>query len=343
MARVTIQDLADRLGLSKFSVSRALSGKPGVSEATRSRVLRAAHAMGYRLNPDVTPPTGQILFIRQEIDPVSAERWLNIMHGAEREGERLGFAILPRQARYLADNTQLDPGIVGIILAAARPGEIADFALRTGLPVASADYVRPFDRIDQVVGADWETGMRVANFLIGLGHRDFAFVRGNAWPVARGERFRGFRDGLARAGVDQVDDLPFEEAVGFRPAFLDYLRRGRAPTALFCAHDGIAVAVITELLRLGVRVPEDVSVVGVNDLAVASQLSPRLTTMRQPMVEMGAALVGAIADRLARADGAITPPRRIALLAELVERESTGPAAGKAWVERVRKIVREMA
>ncbi|HVW92124.1 MAG TPA: LacI family DNA-binding transcriptional regulator [Devosia sp.] len=335
MARVTIQDLADRLGLSKFSVSRALSGKAGVSEATRSRVLRAAHAMGYRLNSEVTPPTGQILFIRQEIDPVSAERWLNIMHGAEREGERLGFAVLPRQARYLADNSHLDPGIVGIILAVARPGEVADLALRTGLPVASANYVRPFDPIDQVVGADWETGLRVAQFLLGLGHRDFAFVRGNAWPVARGERFRGFRDGLAQAGLGECDDLPFDEAVGFRPALLDYLGRGRGPTALFCAHDGIAVTVISELLRLGVRVPEDVSVVGVNDLAVASQVAPRLTTMRQPMVETGAALVRCIADRLARADGATTPPRRIALLAELIERESTGPASGRAWAERI--------
>jgi LacI family transcriptional regulator len=343
LARVTIQDLADKLGLSKFSVSRALSGKAGVSEATRSRVLRAAHAMGYRLNADVAPPTGQILFIRQEIDPVSSERWLNVMHGAEREGERLGFAILPRQARFLADNPQLDPGTVGIILAAARPGEIADLALRTGLPVASANYVRPFDRIDQVVGADWETGMRVAQFLIGSGHRSFAFVRGNSWPVARGERFRGFRDGLAQAGIAEPDDVPFDEAIGFRPALLDYLRKGRAPTGIFCAHDGIAVTVISELLRLGVRVPEDVSVVGVNDLAVASQVSPRLTTMRQPMVEMGAALVRSIADRLARADGATTPPRRIALLAELVERESTGPASGKAWAERVRRLAREMA
>ena len=71
--RVTIQDVADKLGLSKFSVSRALSGKPGVGEATRSRVLRAAHAMGYRVNADIAHSIGQILFVRQEIDMVSSD------------------------------------------------------------------------------------------------------------------------------------------------------------------------------------------------------------------------------------------------------------------------------
>ncbi|MBN9058628.1 MAG: LacI family DNA-binding transcriptional regulator, partial [Rhizobiales bacterium] len=81
--RVTIQDLADRLGLSKFSVSRALSGKPGVAESTRSRVLQAARAMGYRAHAETAHPVGQILFVRSEVDPVSSELWFNIMQGAE--------------------------------------------------------------------------------------------------------------------------------------------------------------------------------------------------------------------------------------------------------------------
>jgi LacI family transcriptional regulator len=100
-SRVTIQDVADKLGLSKFSVSRALSGKPGVGDATRSRVLRAAHAMGYRVNAEIAHSIGQILFVRQEIDMVSSEMWLNVLHGAEAEAERLGYSVVPRQARYL--------------------------------------------------------------------------------------------------------------------------------------------------------------------------------------------------------------------------------------------------
>src|SRR5271170_4308369 len=78
--RLTIQDVAEKVGLSKFSVSRALSGKPGVGEATRARVLQAAHTMGYRIDQSLAAKPSQILFIRQEIDPVASELWLNVMH-----------------------------------------------------------------------------------------------------------------------------------------------------------------------------------------------------------------------------------------------------------------------
>ncbi|MGO4722665.1 MULTISPECIES: LacI family DNA-binding transcriptional regulator [unclassified Inquilinus] len=340
--RVTIQDIADKLGLSKFSVSRALSGKSGVGEATRNRVLRAAHGMGYRRNHELGTATGQILFIRQEIDPVSSELWHNMLHGAEREGERLGLSIVPRQARHLADGSQLDSAVVGLILAVPRPAEVSGLAARTGLPVVCATYVNPMERIDQVVGADWESGVAVARLLLGLGHRAMAFVHGSTTPLGRAERFRGFRDGALEAEGVAVDDIIFdEEADGFRQAFFAHLKAGGAPTALFCAHDGIAVNVVSELLRLGLRVPEDISVVGFNDFAAASQVSPRLTTVRTPQVEIGAAMVRCIADRLGDAEAAARPPVRLALVAEIVTRASTGPAAGTAWLARILKLAKK--
>lgn len=337
-SRVTIQDLADKLGLSKFSISRALSGKSGVGEATRNRVLRTARAMGYRANQKLTQTTGQILFIRREIDPVSAELWLNIMHGAEREGERLGFTIVPRQAHCLEDPSQIDPCVVGLILAVPRPSEFSERAIRTGLPVVSASYVNPLQRIDQVVGADWEAGVAVARMLRQRGHNNVAFIHGDATPLGRAERYRGFRDGILESEGTTVDNLIFDEAKGFRRAFFEYVRQGGAPTALFCAHDGIAVNVISELVRLGVRVPEDISIVGFNDFASASQVVPKLTTVRTPQVEMGAAMVRCIADRLARTDKESFPPIRVALASEIIERDSTGPAAKKAWLNRVLKL-----
>jgi LacI family transcriptional regulator len=333
--RVTIQDLADNLGLSKFSVSRALSGKPGVGEATRNRVIRAAHSMGYRVNQEVPYTAGHILFIRQEIDPVSSELWLNIMHGAEQEGERLGFAILPRQARHLNDTTPLESSVVGIILAVPRPVEWSSLAARTGLPVVCASYASPMEHIDHVVGADWESGYGVARMLLELGHRNMAFVHGSATPMGRAERFRGFREGASAIEGTQVDDIVFDESEGFRSALLRYLRSGQAPTALFCAHDGIAISVVSELLRLGVRVPEDVSVVGFNDFASAMHVSPRLTTVRTPQVEMGAAMVRCIADRLASAEARNRPPVRLALVSDIIQRESTGKVGKSEWLARI--------
>lgn len=329
--RVTIQDVADKLGLSKFSVSRALSGKPGVAEATRSRVLRAAHAMGYRVNADIAHAIGQILFVRQEIDMVSSEMWLNTLHGAENEAERLGYSVVPRQARYLNSN-EIDPAVVGLILAVPRPSEITELAARTGLPVACATYVEPMSRFDQVVCADWEAGVAVARMLTGLGHREVAFVHGSTLPVGRSERFRGFRDGMLETAGTTVDDIVFDESQGFRRAFLAHIRDGGAPTALFCAHDGIGVSAVSELLQLGLRIPEDISIVGNSDFAAASQISPRLTTVRVPHVEIGAAMVRCIADRLSNPEGSARPPLRISLISEIVRRESTGPAAAINWL-----------
>jgi LacI family transcriptional regulator len=329
--RVTIQDVADKLGLSKFSVSRALSGKPGVGEATRSRVLRAAHAMGYRVNAEVAHSIGQILFVRQEIDMVSSEMWLNVLHGAEAEAERLGYSVVPRQARYLQSG-EIDPAVVGLVLAVPRPSEITELAARTGLPVACATYVEPMSRFDHVVCADWEAGVAVAQMLTGLGHRRVAFVHGSTLPIGRAERYRGFRDGMLETPGTTVDDIIFDEAHGFRRALMAHIREGGAPTALFCAHDGIAVGAISELLQLGLRIPDDISIVGYSDFAAASQISPRLTTVRVPHVEIGAAMVRCIADRLGNPEGSARPPMRISLISDIVRRESTGAVAAVNWL-----------
>ncbi len=330
-ARITIQDLADKLGLSKFSVSRALSGKPGVSEATRSRVLRAAHAMGYRVNAALAHSIGQILFVRQEIDLVSSEMWLNTLHGAESEAHRLGYSVIPRQARFLEEDGELDPAIVGLILAVPRPSEITQLAARTGLPVVCATYVEPMSRFDSVVCADWEAGTAVARMLAGLGHRQVAFVHGSTLPIGRAERFRGFRDAMLEVPGAHVDDIVFDESLGFRQTFREHLKQGGTPTALFCAHDGIAVSAVSELLQLGLRIPEDISVVGYSDFAAATQISPHLTTVRVPHVQFGAMMVRCIADRLASNEQAARPPMRISIIPEIVTRASTGPVGEPDW------------
>ena len=337
-SRVTIQHVADKLALSKFSVSRALSGKPGVSEATRSRVLRAAHAMGYRVNAELAHSIGQILFVRQEIDLVSSELWLNVLHGAEAEAQRLGYLVVPRQGRHLDKAGEIDPAVVGLILAVPRATDLSELAAQTGLPVVCATYVEPMSRFDHVVCADWEAGVAVGRMLTGLGHRNVAFVHGSTLPLGRAERYRGFRDGMLETAGASVDDIVFDENLGFRGAFFAYLQQGGAPTALFCAHDGIAVSAVSELLQLGLRIPHDISIVGYSDFAAATQISPRLTTVRVPHVEMGGAMVRCIADRLAHPEQGARPPTRVALAAEIVRRESTGPAATPNWLPLLARL-----
>jgi LacI family transcriptional regulator len=334
--RPTVQQIADHLRLSKFSVARALAGKSGVSDATRARVLRAARQLGYLRHLDASSATTrQVLFVMQEEDGVSSELWMTMLNGAEREGARHGITLIPRQARHLGDLAQLDPTVVGFILAMAQPGDLAAQALQTGLPVAAAGYAPPLDPVDQVVGADWEAGIVVARFLTGLGHRCIGFVQGRGGLFGRIERLRGLRDGAAECPGASVHEIGFDEPGGFLDAFLALVRAGIAPTALFCAHDGLAVTAISELTRLGLRVPAAISVVGFFDFVCATQIVPQLTTIRIPQEEIGVALIRCIAQRLAADLTEQMPPMRLTLTPTFVERHSTAPAAPTVWAKQI--------
>jgi len=132
-----------------------------------------------------------------------------------------------------------------------------------------------------------------------------------------------------------VAEIAFQEPGGFRDAFIASIRSGFVPTALFCAHDGLAVTAISELFRLGVRVPDDMSVVGFNDFVCATQIAPQLTTLRIPQEEIGVAVIRCLALRLSQSETERFPPLRIALTPKFIERHSTAPPGTQSWIRRV--------
>ena len=330
-APVSMQRIAEEAGVSKFAVSRALAGKGGVSEPTRLRVQQIAARLGYRAEA----PAGQrVLFIIQEQDPISSELRVNMLHGAERAGHGHGLRVTTRQARQFLEGP-IEADVAGIILSVLRPAQFVARALRTGLPLVCGGYVEPLSRIDHVILNDWEGGAAVAQHLAALGHRRVGFVRGQAGLAGRAERLRGLRDAMADVEGSDVREIGFEEPGGFRDALLAQVAVGFVPTALFCAHDGVALTVISELLRLGVRVPGDVSVVGFNDFVCATQIVPQLTTIRVPQEAWGEMVARCLAMRIGTRDTTLLPPMRITLSPELVVRESTAAAVAPAWAGRV--------
>jgi LacI family transcriptional regulator len=152
----------------------------------------------------------------------------------------------------------------------------------------------------------------------------------------RSERWRGLRDGAAATDESiELREITFPELTGFRDAFERLVRGGFAPTALFCAHDGLAITAVSELSRFGIRIPDDISVMGFNDFVCATQIVPQLTTIRMPQEALGAALVRCIALRIGPHEGVAMPPLRIALTPELIERDSTSPASAPRWAQRI--------
>jgi LacI family transcriptional regulator len=342
MMRVTLQAIADDLGLSKFAVSRALAGKPGVSEETRRLISKRADELGY-LGRATRPKLPTIEIILHDWDIANSELWANVQRGAQLEARSCGYGTVVRWMRDPRILGALERNATGFILIGPHDRAMMEAAHASSVRVvALGSGSAPLDTIDRVSTTDAEAGAYVASYLHNLGHRNMLYVHGEAGRYGRLERLRGFRDTLSTLSGTHLQELAFDETIGetaFRAEFLGVLDDDAAPSAIFCGSDGVAVTVVSQLLRLGIRVPEDVSVVGFADYACATQITPNLTTIRMPSHELGAAAVRLLLDRSRESYGQEPrPAQRLMLVQTLIERQSTGPAVDTGWRKRLRKL-----
>ncbi|EPE96722.1 LacI family DNA-binding transcriptional regulator [Rhizobium grahamii] len=325
--KVTIQVIADEVGLSKYAVSRSLAGKSGVSEETRRRISKVAERLGYTksVTRNRASDTEEIAVVFYDIDPVNSELNVQIQTGVQQEAERLGVGIRIRWTHSDLALEELSANFAGLILVGPHTPEAIARAAAGGATIVRLGWTDPLQQIDSVSGSDHEAGQAVARYLTSLGHRSIAYVYG--LPIYRGrhERYYGMREILEQNSEFQLHVMQFEEQSGFATALGELQERGVHPTAFFCAHDGLAVTVVSELLGQGFRIPDDVSVVGFGDFSAAMQISPALTTVRQEGRETGAAALQLLLDRIRRPRLPDQPPRSIRVVSRIVERRSAGP------------------
>jgi LacI family transcriptional regulator len=336
MKQVTLEDIASHLGISKYSVSRALSGKPGVSERTRFSVMNAARGLGYRhpavLEKDEASDGNIILLIPRE-DVQDSEFWMDVISGAEKEAEKFNLALITRpfSSNGLAQQLQFRASVRGLIVAGSRARAAMAPYIEAGIPTTLITYPEPLERLDSVTTADCEGGHMVGKYLLDLGHTQLAFVTEAPNKPSYSERFRGFGEAVNTREAARLETMhinPNNPGVSFEEAYRAMLERKQAPTAIFASTDGIAFLVMWALSRLGLSVPRDVSVVGFNDTVQASQFVPKLTTLRIPKHEIGAMAMRYLHQR-ATGENAALPPRRLLLAPEFVQRESTSPPSGQ--------------
>jgi LacI family transcriptional regulator len=325
MARVTLSTIARVTGLSKFAVSRSLSGKDGVSEQTRRRVQQAAAELGYiRAAAEVEAPVLGVVF--HDTDLINSELHLLIQSGFQSEAQRRGYQVRMCWTHLVEEVEAFARGCSGVAMVGPHLKQSMETIKALGVPVARNGWMDPLDPFDIVSGTDHEAGSAVANYLLDLGHRTIAYVHGTPGYRGRVERYYGVREVL-----ELRDDVTFRE-MKFQAEmrFTEHLQKAQAegfhPTAFFCAHDGMALTVVSELLRLGYKIPEDASVVGFGDYSAATQISPHLTTVKVHGLQMGAGLVRILDDRI---NMRIPPdiPFRILVAANLVKRASAGPVS----------------
>jgi LacI family transcriptional regulator len=327
--RVTLQTIAREVGLSKYAVSRSLSGKSGVSEETRERIRETALRLGYSKPASQTTP-GDIAVVFHDLDPVNSELHMQIQNGVQAEAHRLGMALRMLWTHSQGQLEELARTCAGLLLVGPHDREAIRAAMATGTPIIRFGWVDPLEDADQVSGTDHEAGQAVIQYLVDLGHRSIAYVHGTPGYRGRRERFYGAREIAERHPDVTLHVLQFEEENGFAETYRALKEKGARPTAFFCAHDGLALTVVSELLGQGYRIPDDVSVVGFGDFSPAKQISPALTTVRMEGQECGAVGLRLLLERIENPRQPGTPARRVQVASRIIERRSTGPCRDPA-------------
>lgn len=318
--KVTLDDLAQRLGLSKFSVSRALSGKPGVSERTRENVVKAAREMGYNHLATLPPPGERgVHLVIPRADAIRSSFWIEVIGGAEAEARKRGYRLTTDVLNDSSAEIDL-AGVNGLILAGRRARGVIEPFMGLPLPKVLIGHPRPMEMIDSVQAANFDSGFAVGRMLGALGHTRIAFFTDAPEDEGRNLRQAGLIEGTRLHGA-VVIPTAFDEMRDAKDMVRDALAGPDVPTAFACATDFVAMTLAWGLVELGLKVPQHISVVGSNDSHTASLLGLRLTTVRQPMQEIGATAMEMLHWRIEEA-APDARPRRTLLTPQLIERST---------------------
>lgn len=334
-SRVTLKHVAQRAGVSQATASKVLNGRTDVSKSTRDRVLRVLEEEGYRRSsaraPDARRPQLTAIF-----DSLTSQYASLILQGmvtaaAERETDvvvRMLPAAFsnasPAAARTWIHENASATGIIAV--TSAVPQDVVRAASRLGLPLVTIDPVDPADSDVVSIGStDWTGGRAAAEHLIGLGHTRIGWVGGLRGSVPSIERFQGYRSALSHAGIVEDSSLyrsgpySFETGVELGGQLLELDPR---PTAIIGASDAIAFGVMEAARQRGLDLPGDLSVAGFDDIPQAEWTSPKLTSVRTPLIGIGRMATETL---FALAEGREPASHHIQLSTSLIVRESTAP------------------
>lgn len=340
MAKVTLQSIADRVGVSRMTVSNAFSRPDQLSVALREKILSAAEELGYS-GPDPAARalargrTGSVgMLLTDRLSAVISDALAGAFIAAVSDqlaDHGLALTLLaPTESEGVVEGDVAMDGL--LVYICGSPDSQLQWARRRGLPIVTVDQ-RPIDDLPSV-NVDDRTGARLgARHLVDLGHRRIGILlfphdsddEAAAHFKPMRDRMAGWHDVLDPLGIDPL----LAEGTYLAPAptyaaARELLDRPDRPTGVLCASDAFAVEVLHAAADLGLDVPGDVSVVGYDDSSVAALARPPLTTIRQDVAEKARLAVSALVRAIGDTNG--TPPEREMLSAELVVRSSTGPA-----------------
>lgn len=328
-----MMDVATAAGVSQATVSLVLSGSKGarLSDATRARVLEAAQALGYRFVKRGTKAspgeTSTILFLADE---TSTDPWMSLaFEGARDKALEFGVNVLLAVGHGDAEvEASIIAGLGKLPLLGVMYGTI--LTRQVQLPEGLAEHpivlVNCYDEAREhhsVLPGDLLGGRTATEHLLEAGRKRIGFINGQHGVDGARDRLKGYRQALAS------NDVPFDPALvrpgNWQPSTgyemtLELMALETPPDGIFCANDMMAVGCFDALHSLGLRVPQDVAVIGFDDREIAQYMHPPLSTLVLPFYEIGRTAAEFLLDT---AGGLTTSPRRTKIECELIVRAST--------------------
>lgn len=297
MPDITMKLIAMRLGVSLSTVSKALNGYPDISEETRQRILQAAQQMGYSSKTmlqslTIDAPNVIGLVLPDIITPVYMEIYSYINETARKNGINIFLCDSNRseelEKAYVTN--LMASKVIGIIIAPVSDHIEPIMNLVNGrIPVVYIGGKVDARNASLVSSNNFEGGRMIADYLVSLGHKDITIINNNENSIVNRKRIDGFLDVMRKNNLKPNIIVNRNQALDVkRSGYLisSELIKKPLPSAIFVVQDMMAVGVIQALVRNGIKIPEDVSIVGYDDIAIASSPTFSLTTIAQPKKEM---------------------------------------------------------
>ncbi len=349
---ITAKDIAERLGISASSVSLAMNGKPGISVATRGKILAEAERMGYTV-PKKLPFTSTqniryVIFLEGGATVKETLFYTIVLQGIEAKAKEYGYNVLI--SYFYSDGDWADQisaicsDVSGLIILATEVEDAhIEKAYKYGLeklniPIVMVDNATSMVDVDCVVSDNLRGAYRAVSYLFDQGYRDVGYLKSKSRIDNFDERQAGVLKARRERGIgEQVPVQSIDIGISSEQAYEDmckWLDAGVKPlSALFADNDIIAAACIRALKSRGYRVPEDISIVGFDDMPISTMIDPTLTTIRVMKEQMGMTAMEILHKRILNPDYALTNQRigvyRMIVSTRLVERDSVIAYHGK--------------
>ncbi|MCA4134781.1 LacI family DNA-binding transcriptional regulator [Arthrobacter sp. M4] len=336
----TLAAIAEDTGVSAPTVSKVINGREDVAPETRAKVLAALDAAGYRspLQRRVTAARSTVveLVFDSMTSAYNVEILNGVLEGAGTQGAEVMISVTsvmpePHMGPEQRAQRMVDEGRAGlIVVTSAFSSEQLSAFRRRQIPVVVIDPLNPPPSDVVSVGAtNWAGGKAATEHLLGLGHQKIAYVGGPEAAECNQARLHGYMAALMAQGLDVKPG--YVQMGSFRTAHgTEGLKRlltlDERPTAVFAGSDSIAIGVLAEARRNGLNVPDDLSVVGFDSTYQAEESIPPLTSVAQPLHEMGRA---ALRSLLRQLNGEVLDSHRVELATQLIVRESTAAVSAE--------------